>query len=610
MRISDKSVLILLLPMFSSLLFAQGQNPGRRATDLSEPAVQDDRYLIEFRSWGAQAAATVRGAGGRVAMEFPALRAIAAHLPPQAVQALQNNPNISLVEPDARRYPMSTGGAGAARTPYGITMVQADQIPQSFTGVRTVCIIDSGYFLGHEDLQSTNVTASDDPGTGNALTDKNGHGTHVAGTIAALANNIGVVGVHGGGKLNLHIVKVFGDNGAWAYSSSLIAALDRCRQNNANVVNMSLGGSVASQLENTAFTNAYNAGVLSVAAAGNAGNTAKSYPASYASVISVAAVDSKEVVADFSQKNDAVELAGPGVGVESTVPFLETNTVTASDKTYSGTWIENAARSTGRTGSLVDGGLCSTTSSSWSGKVVLCERGTVSFYDKVRNVQNSGGVATVIYNNVSGGFAGTLGAGNTSTIPAIGISREDGLVLKPLNTSATVVSNVSQGVSGYEAWNGTSMATPHVAGVAAVIWAHHPAKSNAEIRTALQKTAKDLGAAGRDNSYGFGLVQAKAALDFLSGVTTGDQTPPVISAVNSARVSNNGTFQITWTTNEPANSEVTFTGGTTGTFTSSGLRTSHSMQFKGSRNVVYTYYVSSTDAAGNKATVGPRTHHN
>jgi hypothetical protein len=65
---------------------------------------------------------------------------------------------------------------------------------------------------------------------------------------------------------------------------------------------------------------------------------------------------------------------------------------------------------------------------------VLCERGVISFYDKVMNVQNNGGTAAVIYNNAPGGFAGTLGAGNTSTIPAISLSQEDGkdLVAKKL----------------------------------------------------------------------------------------------------------------------------------------------------------------------------------
>ena len=84
---------------------------------------------------------------------------------------------------------------------------------------------------------------------------------------------------------------------------------------------MSLGGNLSSTTENSAFQSAYDAGVLSVAAAGNDGSTRKSYPASYASVISVAAVDSAKVVASFSQKNDAVEIAAPGVGVLSTTPF-------------------------------------------------------------------------------------------------------------------------------------------------------------------------------------------------------------------------------------------------------------------------------------------------
>ncbi|HVE87272.1 MAG TPA: S8 family serine peptidase, partial [Myxococcales bacterium] len=69
--------------------------------------------------------------------------------------------------------------------------------------------------------------------------------------------------------------------------------------------------------------------------------------------------------------------------------------------------------------------------------------------------------------------------------------------------------------SGYEAWDGTSMATPHVSGVAALIWSAYPTKTATQVRAALQNTARDLGAAGRDNAYGYGLVQAKAALDYL-----------------------------------------------------------------------------------------------
>jgi len=148
--------------------------------------------------------------------------------------------------------------------------------------------------------------------------------------------------------------------------------------------------------------------------------------------------------------------------------------------------------------------------------MVVCQRGSNSFYEKVTNVKSGGGVGAVVYNNVSGGFSGTLGDGNTSSIPAIGISMEDGqALLGAVNQTGTLVSYRTQPASGYEAWDGTSMATPHVSGVAALVWSYNPKWTNAQIRQALQATARDLGAAGRDTSYGFGLVQAAAALQYL-----------------------------------------------------------------------------------------------
>jgi len=78
------------------------------------------------------------------------------------------------------------------------------------------------------------------------------------------------------------------------------------------------------------------------------------------------------------------------------------------------------------------------------------------------------------------------------------------------------VSNVSVPDSGYEAWDGTSMATPHASGVAALVWGCYPQATNQQIRDALTSTAKDKGTVGRDNSYGYGIVQAKAAVDKLA----------------------------------------------------------------------------------------------
>lgn len=457
------------------------------------------RVYVEFERFSPQAVAAVRAAGGTVHYEFPRQNAVAATLPKAAIQGLLHNPNIVNIEDDPIREPY------AQTTPYGITMVQAPSV--AYGGGMKVCIIDSGYSTQHEDLQNSGVTFN----SASDATDGCGHGSHVAGTIAALDNTVGVLGVIPTGALNLHIIKVFGDNCSWSYSSTLVNAANKCKDAGAKVISMSLGGSFKSRTEEMAFNDLYNQGILSVAAAGNGGNTQKSYPASYPSVVSVAAIDSNKVVADFSQKNDAVELAAPGVAVLSTVPWSETNTLTVGTTTYSGNWIEFAARGSA-TGALVNGGLCNS-AGSWSGKVVLCERGSISFFDKVSNVEAGGGAAAVIYNNASGNFVGTLGAGNSSDIPAISLSQEDGqfLVANSLGSSGTVVSDRDEPGSGYEAWDGTSMATPHVSGVAALVWSNHLTCTNDQIRTTLQNTAEDLGAVGKDNSYGYGLVRASAA---------------------------------------------------------------------------------------------------
>jgi serine protease len=467
------------------------------------------RVYVEFERFSPQGVALVRAAGGTVHHEFPRFNAVAVTLPIAAIQGLLRNPNVVAIEDDPIRVPY------AQTEPYGIGMVQADLVSDAQAGNRKICIIDSGYCIGHEDLPSGS-TVNGFSGAGDWFKDGCGHGTHVAGTIAALNNTEGVLGVLPSGNVNLHIVRVFGDSCSWTYSSSLIAALDKCTAVGSNVVSMSLGGTFKSRFEDRAFRDAYKAGVLSVAAAGNAGNNQKSYPASYNSVISVAAVDSNKVVADFSQKNSAVELAAPGVGVLSTVPWLEENTLTVGGTTYNGNYIENAARGSA-SGALADGGLCDSTGA-WPGKVVLCERGSINFYDKVMNVESSGGSAAVIYNNEPGNFFGTLGPGNSSSIPAISLSQEDGqfLVNNQLGSSSTVVSSREEPASGYEAWDGTSMATPHVSGVAALVWSNNTSCTNDEIRLALQATAEDLGDPGRDNAYGFGLVRAQLADDQLA----------------------------------------------------------------------------------------------
>ncbi|WP_407646762.1 S8 family serine peptidase [Fluctibacter halophilus] len=326
------------------------------------------------------------GVGARMNKFMPKHDMAVASLNKKALNALRNNPNVAAVDHDPKRY------LQAQTTPYGVPMVQADQLNQANLSARKVCIIDTGFNLGHDDLgdQNNGVTGqANNSAVGNWYNDGNGHGTHVAGTIAALDNNLGVVGVYPG--VDLHIVKIFNDQGNWTYASDLIDGIDQCQTAGANVVNMSLGGGSSSTAESNAMQTFVNQGVMLVAAAGNDGNSSFSYPASYDAVISVAAVGSNESRASYSQYNSQVEIAAPGSSVYSTYP----------DNSY-----------------------------------------------------------------------------------------------------ATL--------------SGTSMATPHVAGAAALVWSFFPSCSNEEIRAALNATAKDKGSSGRDTQYGYGIVQAKDAYDYLN----------------------------------------------------------------------------------------------
>ena len=164
----------------------------------------------------------------------------------------------------------------------------------------------------------------------------------------------------------------------------------------------------------------------------------------------------------------------------------------------------------------------------------MCERGDISFYDKVMNVQNSGGVAAVIYNNEAGDLYATLGdEASSSAIVALGITQADGqyIVANKLGTTATVAADYVWPTSGFENYQGTSMATPHASAVAALVWSACPSASAAEVRAALSATAMDLGAAGKDVYYGNGLVQAKDAMDYLCGGTPVNNPPSV--SINS-----------------------------------------------------------------------------
>ena len=228
-------------------------------------------------------------------------------------------------------------------------------------------------------------------------------------------------------------------------------------------------------------------------------------------MVSVAAVDEAKAWATFSQYNKDVEIAAPGVNVFSTVPrgTGRASALTVGAATYAPGGLDGSPVATAAA-PLADFGLGgAVVAGSMAGKVCLIQRGTYDFSVKVANCQGSGGVGAVVYNNVAGGFGGTVGT-TPSTIPSVTASDTEGAAMKgQLGQTAAVAVTASN----HAFFDGTSMATPHVSAVAALVWTAQPGCTAAQLRNSLNKSAQDLGAVGRDTKFGFGLVQGKAAVD-------------------------------------------------------------------------------------------------
>jgi subtilisin family serine protease len=264
------------------------------------------------------------------------INAMAVHLSPQAEEALRNRIEILRVDDDLviskSPKPEKPGKAEPEQPPqelpWGVDRIGADEAWDANNTGETikVAVVDTGIDLEHPDLIENikgNFNAINPRKSGN---DDNGHGSHVAGTIAALNNEIGVIGV--GPEIYLYAVKVLDRKGS-GWLSDLIEGLTWCINNEMQVVNMSLGASVDNDSFHEAITAVYNAGIVQVAAAGNNGENGgeMDYPAKYEETIAVSAVDEEMKLAGFSSWGVEVDLAAPGVGIKSTYKDAEYETL-------------------------------------------------------------------------------------------------------------------------------------------------------------------------------------------------------------------------------------------------------------------------------------------
>ncbi|MFH2202423.1 MAG: S8 family peptidase [Elusimicrobiota bacterium] len=232
---------------------------------------------------------------------------------PRSVEALAARPEVRRVDRDDIQKWLLADADPGQMIPWGVRRVHAPAAWETTRGDGVkVAVVDTGIDHRHAELNvEGGFNAYDNAAP---WTDDHGHGTHVAGTIAVLDDDGGLVGV--APKVRLFGVKVISKEGYGSYSD-IIEGLQWCVAAKMDVVNMSLGAPKTVSALDEAVRAADAAGVVIVAASGNSGQTVV-YPAAYPQTIAVAASDINDKVADFSSRGPEVDLVAPGVSIRST----------------------------------------------------------------------------------------------------------------------------------------------------------------------------------------------------------------------------------------------------------------------------------------------------
>jgi len=509
------------------------------------------RVIVGFRDTPVlEQRQMIESLGGRVLYQYDFINAIAAELPNRAVTSLAQSSRVTYVETEQSRQMETHLDPGVLWDgtyeilPWGINAVQADEVwdadhnlvidgPSSITGSGvSVAVLDSGIQLGHEDLAGNldlansfdfldnDADVSDIPGP------VTGHGTATSGIVAAIENTVGVIGV--APKASIIMYRVCNSFLNDCPDSAIIAALQQAITDGADVASMSFGGIGFSIPFKQAIHAADQAGIILVASAGNTPSQvagARHYPSGFSEVISVGATDINNNLASFSTFGGHQDLVAPGVGTPTTDlngagrdSILEENSPTAQQ-------LQNNPMAFTATGSETRnlvfayfGSVQNFTNVDCTNKIALVSRGAgLTFRAKTLNAIADGCKGVIVHNNAPGNFFGTLSNSTGITVPVVSISQADGLALRAELDSGAVNVDLAIVALNYDSFSGTSASAPHVSGVAALILDADPSLSSKDVKKILYATAVDLGEPGRDTLFGYGLVNAKGAVDCAQG---------------------------------------------------------------------------------------------